>query len=279
MPLPTLPRLCRLAGRTAIITGAGSLGDGVGTGKAIALLFASEGARVALVDLDAGRAEETRAQIADGGGEAFVVAGDVTDPASCERIVAEALTRFGSLDALINNVGLGAGAGRLEEMEWAAWTRGVALNLDSAVLMTRAAIPHLLAGAGKAVVNIASVAGIRAHGSGSYGPAKAALIHFTRELAVMYGAEGLRANVVAPGHIMTPLVEKFSAPAAREHRRRIAALSAVEGDAWDVAYATLFLASAEARFVSGVCLPVDGGVTAIGPLAAFERVTGETMTR
>jgi len=138
----------------------------------------------------------------------------------------------------------------------------------------------LLAGQGKAVVNITSIAGMRAHGiAGSYGSAKAAMIHFTKEIAVMYGAEGLRANVVAPGHIMTPLVERFSSPDAREMRRRIAPLSGVEGNAWDIAYATLFLASPEARFITGMCLPVDGGVTGIAPLAAYERVVGNSMTR
>lgn len=278
MPAPTRFH-GRLDGWRAIVTGAGSIGDGVGTGKAIAALFAGEGARVALLDLDPGRAEETRAMIADAGGAAIVVTGDVTDPASAAAMVAESVAWLGGLDVLVNNVGLGSGGQRLETIDPAAWTRGIALNLDSAFLMTRAAIPHLLAGRGKAVVNIASVAGMRAHGGGSYGPAKAALIHFTAELAVMYGGDGLRANVVAPGHIMTPLVERFAAPAARANRRKIAPLAGVEGDAWDVAQAALFLAGPEARFVTGVCLPVDGGVTQIAPLAAFERMTGESMTR
>lgn len=276
--LPTFPRLGRMKGRTAIVTGAGSMGEGFGTGKAIAVLLASEGARVALVDLDRDRAEETRALIAAEGGEAIVVQGSVLETDDCARIVAETVEAFGALDILVNNVGMGAGSGRLETMDPAVWQKGVDLNLTSAFLMTRAAIPDLLASQGKAIVNIASVAGIRAHGSASYGPAKAAMIQFTRETALMYGAEGLRANVIAPGHIMTPLVEKFSAPTARENRRKVGALSGVEGDAWDIAYATLFLAGDEARFISGVCLPVDGGVTVVGPLAAFERMTGESMT-
>jgi NAD(P)-dependent dehydrogenase (short-subunit alcohol dehydrogenase family) len=276
-PLPTFQRL---KGQTAIVTGAGSLGDGVGTGKAIALLFAAEGARVALVDLDRDRAEETRSMIADAGGEALVVSGDVTSPESVKAIVGECTAWLGGLDILVNNVGMGAGGGRLEDLDYAVWSKGLDINLNSAFLMTQACVPHLLAGQGKAVVNIASVAGIRAHGvAGAYGAAKAAMIHFTSEVAVMYGAEGLRANVVAPGHIMTPLVEKFASPDAREMRRRIAPLSGVEGNAWDIAYATLFLASAEARFISAMCLPVDGGVTSIAPLAAYERMVGNSMTR
>ena len=268
----------RLAGWGAIVTGAGSQGDGVGTGKAIAVLMAREGARLALFDLDRARAEETAALIAERGGAARVFVGDVTDAAACETLVADAASWLGRLDILVNNVGLGAGAARLEVMDPAVWSRGLALNLDSAFNMTRAAITALLAGRGKAVVNIASVAGVRAHGTGSYGPAKAAMIQFTRELAVMYGGEGLRANAILPGHIMTPLVEKFASADARETRRLIAPL-AIEGDAWDVAQAAVFLAGPEARFITGVALPVDGGVTQIAPLAAHEAIIGQSMSR
>ncbi|HEY0651035.1 SDR family NAD(P)-dependent oxidoreductase [Phenylobacterium sp.] len=261
----------RLKGWRAIVTGGGSAGDGVGTGRAICVLFAREGARVAVLDQDAGRAEATCAQIAAGGGEARPVVGDVTSAEDCARMTEESVAWLGGLDVLVNNVGVGSGAGRLEDMAEAAWLRGVDLNLNSAFLMTRAAIPPLLQGRGRAVVNIASVAGLRAHGTGSYGPSKAALVQFTRELAVIYGRDGLRANAIAPGHIMTPLVERFVGPAAREARRRIAPLG-IEGDAWDVAQAALFLAGPEARFISGACLPVDGGVTQVAALAAYERL-------
>jgi NAD(P)-dependent dehydrogenase (short-subunit alcohol dehydrogenase family) len=267
-----------LKGWRVIVTGAGSMGDGVGTGKAIAVLFAREGARVALLDLDRARAEETAALIAEAGGMATVVTGDVTSPDGCAKMAAESIAWLGGLDVLVNNVGMGAGAGRLEDMDPSVWNKGVDLNLNSAFLMSRAVITDLLAGNGKAIVNIASVAGVRAHGTGSYGPAKAAMIHFTRELAVMYGPEGLRANTVVPGHIMTPLVEKFASPQARATRRRVAPLG-IEGDAWDVAQAALFLAGPESRFISGVALPVDGGVTQIAALAAFEAMTGESMTQ
>jgi NAD(P)-dependent dehydrogenase (short-subunit alcohol dehydrogenase family) len=277
MPIP-VQFYNRLKGWRVIVTGAGSMGDGVGTGKAIAVLFAREGARVALLDQDRARVEETAALIAEAGGMATVVTGDVTSPDDCAKMAAESIAWLGGLDVLVNNVGMGAGAGRLETMDPSVWNKGVDHNLNSAFLMSRAVITDLLAGNGKAIVNIASVAGVRAHGTGSYGPAKAAMIHFTRELAVMYGPEGLRANTVVPGHIMTPLVEKFSSPQARATRRRIAPLG-IEGDAWDVAQAALFLAGPESRFISGVALPVDGGVTQIAALAAFEAMTGESMTQ
>lgn len=268
----------RLDGWRAIVTGGGSAGEGVGTGRAISVLFARECARVAVLDQDADRAEATCAEIAKRGGEARAVLGDVTSAADCKRMTDESVSWLGGLDVLVNNVGLGSGAGRLEDMAEEVWRRGVDLNLNSAFLMTRSAIPALLQGRGRAVVNIASVAGERAHGTGSYGPAKAALVQFTRELAVIYGRDGLRANAVAPGHIMTPLVERLVSPAARDTRRRIAPLE-IEGDAWDVAQAALFLAGPESRFVSGACLPVDGGVTQIAALAAYERMTGDPASR
>lgn len=264
----------RLKGWRAIVTGGGSAGAGVGTGQAISVLFAREGARVAVVDQDAHRAEATCAEIARGGGVARAVVGDVTSGEGCARMTGESVDWLGGLDALVNNVGAGSGAARLEEMTEEAWGRGVDINLNSAFLMSRAAIPALLQGRGRAIVNIASVAGLRAHGTGSYGPSKAALVQFTRELAVIYGREGLRANAIAPGHIMTPLVERFVTPTARDARRRIAPLE-IEGDAWDVAQAALFLAGPESRFISGACLPVDGGVTQVAALAAYERLTEE----
>jgi NAD(P)-dependent dehydrogenase (short-subunit alcohol dehydrogenase family) len=261
----------RLTGLTALVTGAGAEGGGTGTGKATAILFAREGARVALADIDRGRAEETLEIITKEGGEALVVVGDVTDPAACAAMVAETVARFGGLDILVNNVGMLPKGARLEQIEVDHWRRGVEVNLTGAFLVAQAAMPRLLAGRGKAVVAIASIAGLRGYGAMSYGAAKAGLIQFVRELAVVYGPEGLRANCIAPGHIVTPMSESFMSPEDRDARRRIAPLG-IEGDAWDVAQAAVFLASAEARFITGVCLPVDGGATEIGPLTAFQRM-------
>lgn len=273
MPQPTAFH-GRLTGKRAIVTGAGSLGDGVGTGKAIAALFAAEGARVALIDLDIDRAKTALALVKEMGGEGVVVAGNVADAADVERMVAESVNWLGGLDILVNNVGIGAGAGRLHEVPQADLDRVMAVNLGSAFNMVRSAIPYMLASkdaGGKAIVNIASVAGIRAHGTAAYGPSKAAMIQLTAELAVMYGRDGIRANGVAPGHIFTPMVEAHVVGENRRIRRDIAPLG-LEGDAWDIAQAALFLAGPESRFISGVTLPVDGGVTRISPLAAYERM-------
>lgn len=266
MPQPTEFRN-RLTGKAAIVTGAGSQGNGVGTGKAIAVLFAREGAKVCLVDLEPGRADATRKLIEDAGGEAVVCAADVTSSGDCARVVAATLERFGRLDVLVNNVGIGVSGGRVEQLDEALWDKVMDINLKSAVLMCKHALPALIAARGS-VVNIASVAALRAHGGGvAYGASKAGMIALTNELAVMYGRDGVRANVVAPGHIFTPLVEGMLDQKARDTRRQIAPLG-IEGDAWDIAAAALFLASDEARFITAACLPVDGGVAEIGALSA-----------
>lgn len=272
MPLPTR-YYDRLAGKVAIVTGAGSQGDdahGVGTGKAIAILFAAEGAKVCLVDRDPERAESTRAAIEELGGEAFVAAGDVTIAADCARFAVDTEMRFGAPTILINNVGIAAGGG-LDDFDEAAWQNLMNVNLKSAILMSRAVLGMMTASGGGSIVNIASIAGIRRYGSLGYGPSKAAMTALAGEIAAKHGHQGIRCNTVAPGHIMTPLAYGFLDEGAREARRKAGPLG-IEGDAWDVAAAVLFLASDEARFVNGVCLPVDGGVIEMGSLFAHAMI-------
>jgi NAD(P)-dependent dehydrogenase (short-subunit alcohol dehydrogenase family) len=273
MPKPN-QYLGRLQGKVAIVTGAGSQGqgDGVGTGKAIAILFAGQGAKICLVDRDASRAEDTMSKIIAEGGDAFVVAGDVTGDTDCARAVAETVARFGGVDILINNVGIAAANGRLETVSDDDWDRVLAVNLKSAMLMSRHAVAEMVKRKGGSIVNIASIAGIRAYGGTAYGPSKAAMIHLARELAVIYGCDGIRANTVAPGHIFTPLTQGLLGEDARAARRKTGPIG-LEGDAWDVAAAALFFASDESRFVTGSCLPVDGGVVETGSLAALAMIT------
>ena len=261
----------RLANKVAIVTGAGSQGEGYGTGKAIAIVLAAEGAKVCLVDQKVERAEATRKEIEGLGGTAFACEADVTRATDCAAIAAATLKAYGRIDVLVNNVGIGVGGGPLEQLEESTWDRVLDVNLRSAMLMTKHTITSLVAARG-AIVNIASVAALRAYGGGvAYSASKAGMIAMTRDVAVMYGGQGVRANVVAPGHIFTPLVEGMLDTRTRETRRKIAPL-AIEGDAWDVAAATLFLASDEARFITATCLPVDGGVVEIGPLTAHARM-------
>ena len=271
MPRPTQFH-DRLRGWRAIVTGAGTLGDGVGTGKAIAALFAAEGARVALLDLDTERAATTLALVTELGGEAAIFAGNVADAADAERLSREALEWLGGLDVLVNNIGIASGTGQLHTVASADIDQVMAVNLGTVINMCRHTIPALLNGHGKAIVNIASIAGMLASGNSAYGPSKAALIQLTKELAVMYGRDGIRANCVAPGHVVTPMVAAHVAGEKRRVRRDIAPLG-VEGDAWDIAQAALFFAGPESRFVTGVTIPVDGGAASILPLSAYEMVT------
>jgi NAD(P)-dependent dehydrogenase (short-subunit alcohol dehydrogenase family) len=269
MPQPTEFKN-RLPGKVAVVTGAGSHGEGVGTGRAISCVFAGEGAKVCLVDLDADRAEQTRGVIIEGGGDAIVCVGDITQDSDCARIIDATVNRWGKLDILVNNVGISTGGGPLDALSMSVWDQVMSVNLRAAVLMTRKAIPHLIAAKHGAIVNIASIAALLASGSGAYGPSKAALISLTREVALMYGRQGVRANAIAPGHIYTPHAQGAAdvAEQVRKMRCQIAPLG-IEGDAWDVAAAALFLASDEARFITAVCLPVDAGAIETLPLAAM----------
>lgn len=265
MPQPT-EFYPRLRGRSAIVTGAGTQGEGVGTGRAIAMLLAGEGAHVALVDRDMDSVEETRRRIVEAGGQAFTLTGDVTVNADCRDFVEQTVARTGRLDILINNVGISQPVA-LDEADESGWTQVIDANLKSAMLMIRHAVPAMKAGGGGSIVNISSIAGIRAHGSVAYGPSKAAMAALAREIAVLHGRDGIRANTVAPGHIMTPHAMHVLPGDMRALRRAIGPLG-VEGDAWDIARAVAFLASDDARFITGVLLPVDGGVTEIGPIPA-----------
>jgi NAD(P)-dependent dehydrogenase (short-subunit alcohol dehydrogenase family) len=259
----------RLMGRRAVVTGAGSTEESVGVGAAIAIAFAREGARVWVIDRNEDRATATCQWIEKEGGRASPIQGDVTEIQECERI-AQTASESGHfpVDVLVNNVGISCEADSLEKLDLEQWQRVIDTNLKSAVLMTRALILPMAAAGKGVIVNIASIAALRAHGNGfAYGASKAGMIAFTRDVAVRYGRDGIRANAIAPGHLYTPMVAARLSEEQRRTRRDIAPLG-IEGVVWDVAAAALFLASDEARFITGTCLPVDGGVTAVGPLAA-----------
>lgn len=264
MPEP-LRHYDRLAGKVAIVTGAGAEGDDIGIGRSIALLMGAEGARIVCADLDPARAQTTAERIEANGGNALAMDGDVADPTVCAKLVDAALAAFGKLDILVNNVGI-SGPATLETMTLDQWNRTMTTNLTSAMLMSQAAVPHMARNGGGSIVNISSLAGIRAMGAIAYGPSKAAMAQLSREIGVLHGRDGIRVNTVAPGHVMTPHAARYMSDEMREMRRRVSPLG-IEGDAWDVAQAVLFLASDEARFVNGVELAVDGGVVGIGPLA------------
>ena len=254
----------RLEGRVAIVTGAGSSGPGVGNGRATATLFAREGARVLLADLAVERAEETRQMIAEEGGESSTFQADVTNADDCRRMVDACIERYGRLDILDNNVGISR-RGTVVEVSEEDWDHIMAVNVKSIVLASKYAIPRMMEVGGGAIINISSIAGLRAHSSTPYTASKAAVIGLTISMAADHGPDGIRTNCIAPGLVYTPMV----APRMDDDLRQIRSGSAplrTEGTAWDVGNAALFLASDEARWINGVVLPVDAGLVATSPV-------------
>ena len=253
----------RLEGKVAIVTGAGSRASGVGNGKATAILFAREGARVALVENVAGRAEETLESIREQGGEAFVVSADVTVAEECERMVAATVAQYGRLDILHNNVGI-TGRGTVVEVDPDEWDRVMEVNLKSMMLTGKYAIPQMRATGGGSIINIASIAGMRAHSETPYTVSKGGIIALTISMAADHGPDNIRVNCIAPGLIYTPMVAGRMTDEGRD-RRRLAAPLGTEGTAWDVGWAAVYLASDEARWVTGIVIPVDAGLTVTTP--------------
>ncbi len=262
----------RLEGKVAIVTGAGSRGPGVGTGKAASILMAREGARVLLVDVEPRHAQETLETIRAEGGEASVYAGDVTSAADCRGMVRAAVGRYGDLHVLFNNVGIG-GSGTVADVEEDEWDRVLDVNLKSMMLTGKYAVPEMVRCGGGSVINVSSTEALRGAitGSVAYSASKAGVIALTRTMAVTHGRDNVRVNCIAPGRINTPMVADVMTEEFRDLRKREVPLGS-EGTAWDVAWACVFLASDEARWITGAVLPVDGGLLATTPLAMLDQL-------
>ena len=263
----------RLAGKVAIVTGAGSVpGPGIGTGKATSVVLAREGARVLLVDLHPERAEQTRQMISDEGGEASVFVADVTTSAGCEAMVRAAVDSFGTVDILVNNIGLAA-FGNVVDLSEEEWDRSFDLNLRTVFLASKHAIPVMTEQESGVIVNMSSISAVRGDGTVAYSAAKAGVIAMTVDMAFSHGRQGIRVNAILPGHLSTPVAASILSPGQQaEYVERIRAESGLlgsTGTGWDVAWAAMFLASDEARWITGVTLPVDAGVTSAGPLSMF----------
>ena len=259
----------RLKGKIAVIIGAGqSPGEGVGNGRAAALRFAEEGAKVLAVDRNLASAEETAAMIAKAGGEAQAFEADVTREATLAAAIKAAQQRWGRIDILHNNVGVSIAGGDAPPLEIteAAFDRISAINIRGTIMACKHALPIMREQRAGAIVNISSVAACSAYPLVAYKATKAAMIAYTQQLAIQNAKYGVRANVILPGLMDTPMAVDTRAWAGNRSRAEVVAernaqvpLRGRMGSGWDVANAALFLASDEADFITGVVLPVDGG--------------------
>ena len=262
----------RLKGKVAIIAGAGSTpGDTMGNGRAAAILFAREGASVALVDYRKESAEETKKAIDEEGGESFVIQADVTKAEDCKRMADACAEKYGTIDILHNNVGIGEGGGPVDLSE-EGWDKVINTNLKSMFLTCKYVLPYMEKQGSGAIVNISSMAAIRfaPYPMLAYSSSKAGVNALTRSIAMQYAHQGIRSNCIMPGLINTPMaIEGISVRLGIEKedliRMRDAAVPMNHmGEAWDIAYTALFLASDEAKYITGVVIPVDGGLSCKG---------------
>lgn len=257
----------RFEGRVAVVVGAGQTpGSTIGNGRAISLLLARQGAAVLAVDRDLASAEETVELITNEGGRATALRADITVEADCERIAAEVIERFDRVDVLVNNVGIGTGDNGASKLTEDAWDLIHDVNVKGMWLTCKHVLPILRAQGSGAVVNISSAAAVCSTPFLAYKTSKAGVNALTHQLAMSSAARGVRVNCVMPGLMDTPMaIQGISAVLGvdpdelREERDALVPLGARQGTAWDVAHAVTFLASDEARFITGVMLPVDGG--------------------
>ncbi len=257
----------RLQGKIAIVFGAGSVGPGWGNGKATATLFAREGAHVVCVDFNPDAANETVRIITEEGNSASAATCDVTKSDQVKRVVDDTIAMHGRIDTLHNNVGYATMGGPIELSE-DEWHKTIDLNITSCYISCKHVLPHMLSQRSGAIVNVSSIAAIRWTGYpyAAYYAAKAAVNNFTMGLALQYARDGIRANAVMPGLMNTPLIHQQISGQYKTAEDMIRARDAAcpmgrMGTAWDVARAALFLASDEAAYITGVSLPVDGGLT------------------
>lgn len=256
-----------LEGKVAIVTGAGAIGPGIGNGKATAIVFAREGAKVMAVDFKLEAAEETRRLIEKEGGTGITFRADVAKASDCQKMVGKCLQTFGRIDILHNNVGIGGYGGPVETSE-EEWDRIMEINLKSMFLTCKYVLPHMEKQGSGVIINISSINALAVTVPAvAYSTSKAGVIAFTREVAFQYAPKGIRVNAILPGLIKTPMVAHYGKDAyggdIEEMWKRRDAMSPTgkQGEPWDIAHAALFLASDEAKYITGTTLIVDGCIT------------------
>jgi len=254
-----------LTDKVAIVSGGGAAGDGIGNGRAAAILLARAGTKVLVADLDLRLAERTAEMILAEGGTAAAMACDVTREADCQRMVEAAADRWGRLDFLDNNVGIGSRGSVVDEKP-EEYRRVMQINVESMFLLSKYAIPAMIKTAhGGAIVNISSISALRPRGLTTYTTSKAAVIGLTRAMAVDHGRDNIRVNCICPGPMYTPMVYARGMSEAARAQRTKASVLKLEGTGWDVGHAVKFLLSDYARYITGQVLVVDGGVTLQAP--------------
>lgn len=257
----------RLAGKTALIVGAGQQPGGTpGNGRATAERFAEEGARLLLVDIDEGWANDTLAAVRLRGAEASVFVADITREADCAALVAACIDRYGRIDVLHNNVGRSRGDRRTAEMDADMWDEIMAMNLKGMFMTCKHALPHMVRQKAGSIINISSTSSLSGRPTVTYKTSKGAVNTLTQHIAFENAAHGVRANVIVPGLIDTPMAIERRArergvprEVVRAERDALVPMGFM-GSAFDVAEAAVFLASEESRYITGVLLPVDGGL-------------------
>ena len=254
-----------LSGKVAIVSGGGAAGDGIGNGRAAAILMARAGTKVLVADRERKLAERTVAMIAAEGGTAVAHAGDVTDETDCKRLVDATVERWGRLDFLDNNVGIGSRGSVVDERP-EDYRRVMQINVETMFLLSKHAIPAMIRTAGGgAIVNISSISALRPRGLTTYSTSKAAVIGLTQAMAVDHGRDHIRVNCVCPGPMYTPMVHARGMSERARAQRANASVLKVEGTGWDIGHAVKFLLSDHARYITGQVLVVDGGVTLQAP--------------
>lgn len=251
-----------LGGRVAIVTGAGALGEGIGNGRAAAVLLAGAGARVVLVDRDPDRLVGTEVMLLENGCDYISVTADVCTESGCRAIVDSTIDRWGQIDVLVNNVGVVGPPESVVDIDVAQWDNLFRVNVTSVMLMSKFCIPAMRSVGGGSIINVSSVAGSLTHPRPAYATTKGAILSLTRSMASRHGPEGIRVNAIAPGPVYTPMVQSEGlTEAARASRSAMLPLR-TEGTGWDVGDAVVYLAGARSRWITGITLTVDGGFSA-----------------
>lgn len=266
MGFDTISNDTGLNGKVAIVSGGGGpIGEGITNGRAAAVLLGRAGAKVVVVGRSPELAQHTVDLIVAEGGTAVAHPADVSKEADCRAVVEATIERYGRLDCLDNNVGVGRQPGNVVSLDLDTWRKMFAINVESILMMSKYAIPAMIETAGGgSIVNIGSLRAIRPLNSTVYSAAKGAVMALSRSMAVDHGPQGIRVNCLVLGPIFTPSVAQSLTPERRAMRAKVSLLG-IEGSGWDVGYAVRFLLSEQSRYLTGQCINLDGGISVIGP--------------